>query len=164
VLVDILMPDGIALVRRLSAERPELKVVALAVRELEDNVLQVAEAGVAGYVTCDASLAELAHTLASVARDELVLSPRMTAALMRRVAVLAHERVREPVFDTLTVREREIVDLLGRGLSNKEIGQALQIELATVKNHVHHILEKLHVTRRSQVAMRVQGARDAPLT
>ena len=88
----------------------------------------------------------------SVARGEMLCSPRLAATLLHRVATLAQERHSPGPLDSLTVRERQIVDLLGDGLSNKEIARGLQIEVTTVKNHVHHILEKLQVARRADAA------------
>jgi len=79
-------------------------------------------------------------------------TPRLAAMLLGRVATLAQERRVPSALDELTAREREVVELLGEGLSNKEIASGLQIEVATVKNHVHNILDKLHVTRRAEAA------------
>jgi two-component system nitrate/nitrite response regulator NarL len=135
--------------RALRQQHPSVRVVALAVREVDEDVVAWAEAGVAGVVTRDASLDQLLTTVEEIARGENTV----TAALLRRVAVLAAERRHAaPRVSVLTSREREIVDLLDRGLSNKEIAARLRIEMPTVKNHVHHILEKLQVQRRAEVA------------
>jgi DNA-binding NarL/FixJ family response regulator len=156
VLVDVASTDGVACVRALARARLGARVVALAVADREDDIMECAEAGIAGYVTRDGSLADLVATLESVARGETVCSPRVAARLLRRVASLAAARL--PAADeALTAREREVAALVADGLSNKEIAQRLCIELPTVKNHVHNILEKLQVTRRAQVAATVQG-------
>jgi two-component system nitrate/nitrite response regulator NarL len=159
VIVD-LMHGGVRLITELSELVPAVRVVALAVRDSEDEVLACAEAGIAGYVTREASFDELAETLESVARGETVCSPRIAAALLRRVASLARaEPARAIGGDLLTRREVEVLELVDRGFSNKEIGLALHIELPTVKNHVHHILEKLQVPGRSDAAARFRAAR-----
>jgi DNA-binding NarL/FixJ family response regulator len=158
ILLDLAGADGPAHVRALLARAPTARVVALGVREAEDDVLPLVEAGVAGYVTRDGSVDDLLAAVESVAAGETICSPRMTATLLRRVALLARDRRPEgpnPERD-LTSRERQIVALIDEGLSNKEIATRLRIELATVKNHVHNILEKLRVHRRGEAAAAVR--------
>ena len=155
VLVDMAMPESLATVRELRAHVPGARVVALGVPEVEREVIDCAEAGVAGYVTRERSLADMVEAIQRAARGEALCSPAMTATLLRRVATLAAERA--PEHAPLTARELEIVRLIDEGLSNKQIAQRLCIEIATVKNHVHHILEKLKVRRRSEAAARVRG-------
>jgi len=110
-------------------------------------VLLCAEAGAAGYVPCDGTIDNLVDTIHSVARGELLCSPRIAATLFRAL----HVRVPKPDADrlalTLTAREREIAPLIDRGLSNKEIAAHLRIEAATVKNHVHNLLESFRSRR-----------------
>jgi DNA-binding NarL/FixJ family response regulator len=156
VLVD-LMQDGIDALRLLCREAAGVRVVALAVRDAEEEVIACAEAGVAGYVTRDASAVELVNVVRSVSRGETVTSPRMALALLRHVADLAARVEPGDGAASLTRREREVVELIGQGLTNKEIGAALHIELPTVKNHIHHILEKLQVRRRSEAVERVRA-------
>jgi DNA-binding NarL/FixJ family response regulator len=153
VLVDATGPDGIEQVRHIVAGLPYAKVVAIAIPESEESVLACAEAGVHGYLTRDSSLSEVAAMLESVAHDELLCSPRIAASLMRRVHSLSSGRPKEDSRDRLTRREEEVLDLLAEGLSNKQIAGRLSIELPTVKNHVHNILEKLGVARRGEAAM-----------
>ena len=81
-------------------------------------------------------------------RNELVCSPRVASMLFRRVAAIGSERSHGPDNGALTRREHEIVSLMTQGLSNKEIARQLRIQNATVKNHIHSILAKLHVRRR----------------
>jgi DNA-binding NarL/FixJ family response regulator len=131
---------------------PGLKVIALGIDELESEVIRWAEAGIDGLVSRQASLEDLMATVDSVAQGETLCSPRMTAALLRHVGVLARERGSSRATSPLTAREREIAGLIDEGLSNKEIAQRLCIELATVKNHVHNLLEKLGVRRRGEAA------------
>jgi len=91
-------------------------------------------------------------------RGEAVCSPRVAGALLRRIAALATDGRSDRVPAHLTKREREIMGLIDEGLSNKEIAKRLRIEVATVKNHVHNILEKLQVHRRGEAAARVRAA------
>lgn len=151
VLVDLAMPDGLTVVRLLAGQSGR-RVVALACPSGDREILACAEAGIAGLVTRDGSIDDLREVIESAVRDELLCSPHVAALLLRRVASLVGVQPVGPGWEQLTIREREIVGLLDGGLSNKEISRRLYIEVATVKNHVHHILEKLHVARRSEVA------------
>jgi two-component system nitrate/nitrite response regulator NarL len=163
VLLDLAGEDPPAHVRRLLERSPTARVVALGVTESEGDVLPLAEAGVAGYVTRDGSVEDLLATVESIADGETICSPRMAATLLRRVALLARQRdASETGLERrLTSRELQIVALIDEGLSNKEIAIKLKIELPTVKNHVHHILEKLHVHRRGEAAAAVRASRVA---
>jgi two-component system, NarL family, nitrate/nitrite response regulator NarL len=158
-LVDLGVHEAVEYARALGAAAPGAKMIALAVREVVDEVVVLAEAGVAGYVTREQSLDELVAAVRSVAAGETLCSPWLAATLLRRVAELARDRVASPAAARLTAREREIVALIDDGLSNKEIAARLRIELPTVKNHVHHILEKLDVRRRAEAAAAVRGRR-----
>ncbi|WP_084648737.1 LuxR C-terminal-related transcriptional regulator [Rhodococcus sp. WB1] len=151
VLLDMSVQDSSETARTLVRVVPEAKVVALGVPETEDHVVACAEAGVAGYVPRDGSLGDLVASIRAVARGEAVCSPQISAALMRRLAVLAQLGQTARPLARLTVREKEIVNLIALGLANREIAGQLGIELCTVKNHVHHILEKLGVERRAEV-------------
>jgi DNA-binding NarL/FixJ family response regulator len=119
-----------------------------------DDVLRCAELGVSGYVTRADSIATTISAVESVARGELLTTPRMAAALLERVARLARD---VPATDggRLTRREQEVLRLIQAGLPNKLIAQRLQIALPTVKNHVHNILEKLQVRSRGEAARQV---------
>ena len=149
-IVDIGTQGGVAVVRLARQRLPDAKIVAFAVDDSEQEILACAEAGVAGFVCRDASTTELAAIVRSAVRDEIVCSPRIAASLFRRVASLAG-RAPAPT-DTLTLREREVLGLMRDGLANKEIAAELHIAEATVKNHVHNVLEKLQVQRRAQAA------------
>jgi two-component system nitrate/nitrite response regulator NarL len=154
VLVDLPPPDGPEVVRAMREAAPGTRVVALAVPEADDEVIAWAEAGIEGFLPRDGSLAGLMDIIRSVDRGETICSPRVAATLLRRVADMA-DAGRSPVpkpHPRLTSREMQIVRLIGRGLSNKEIARALRIALPTVKNHIHHVLEKLHVRRRWEAA------------
>jgi two-component system, NarL family, nitrate/nitrite response regulator NarL len=156
ILVDTRMTEAADAVRALAVAAPEVKLVALAVPEVEREVVAFAEAGAAAYVTLDGSLDDLASVIQSVERGEVLCSPGMAAVLFRRVAALARENQLDPVEEKLTTRELDVLRLIDEGLANKEIATALSIELPTVKNHVHRILEKLNVHRRTEAAARAR--------
>jgi DNA-binding NarL/FixJ family response regulator len=159
-LLDHAIPEGVDAAHRLHKRWPDLRIVALAVREANDEVIPWAEAGVAGFVARSASLEELLAGVAAVAAGDGLCSPRLAAVLLHRVAALADERRPARAIGGLTQREREIVILLEEGLSNKEIATRLCIQVATVKHHVHSILEKLQVRRRGEAASLVRGGSD----
>jgi DNA-binding NarL/FixJ family response regulator len=156
------MARGPALARALRSVAPDTKVVALGVSEVDEEVMPLVEAGVAGYVTRDSSLDQLATSVLGVADGGPLCSPRMVGAFLRRIAALSAEAQRPDTAPGahLTAREFEIVGLIDRGLSNKQIAHELCIELPTVKNHVHNILEKLRVTRRGEAAARLRTGRE----
>jgi two-component system, NarL family, nitrate/nitrite response regulator NarL len=160
VLLDIGTPGIFDLVRAVNATHADARIVAFAVDECERDIEVCAEAGVTGFVTRDVTVDGLAAAITAAVRGELACSPRAAALLFRRVAALSTVsqamRSERSLLATLTAREREIASHIVGGRSNKEIGRTLNIELATVKNHIHHILEKLRVTTRTEAAARVR--------
>jgi two-component system nitrate/nitrite response regulator NarL len=155
VVLDGSSADAPALARRLGAECPGCRLLAVGMPEDEAMVLQCAQAGVAGYVSRDAPSRALVESVREVAEGGFPCPREIAAILFRQVA----RRQRAPVEAApLTAREREIVGLIDRGFTNREIGRALSIEVATVKNHVHNIFEKLRVKRRAAAAAKLRGA------
>ncbi|MDQ6610862.1 MAG: response regulator transcription factor, partial [Gemmatimonadota bacterium] len=140
-----------------------VRVVAVAVADEGPDIVACAEAGLSGFVPRDGSLADTVAAIMDATQNELRCSPRISAVLFKRLSTPA---VANDSSDTLTPRESEVVALIDRGLSNKQIAGRLQISEATVKNHVHNILEKLHVERRSEAAAQVRSQRTVktPLT
>jgi two-component system, NarL family, nitrate/nitrite response regulator NarL len=166
VLLDMATPASQAIARRLIVMTPSVRIIAIGVLDSDAEVLACAEAGAVGYVTRDGSFEELVAAVQHAARGELHVTPRLAASLARRLAALAaaHQPEQEPT--RLSRREREIAALLTEDLSNKEIAVRLGIEVATVKNHVHNLLEKLNVHRRSdaaRAARRISQARTPTL-
>jgi len=156
VFVDVSRRGGLETLQRIAAAAPKIRLLALAVRDREPDVLACIEAGAVGYVLRDASLEELADAARRALRDEPLASPHVIAELMRRVATLSgHGNAGR---HDLTSRELEVVQLIERGLSNKEIATQLSIAVTTVKNHVHSILEKLGVQRRGEAASIMRGS------
>lgn len=135
-----------------------IKPIVTNIPENDQTILRFIEQGAAGYLTHDASVADVVRIIRAVAADQAILSPRIAASLMARVATLTQVRgaatVDQSALDSLTAREREVLVLIRQGMSNSEIADHLIIELGTVKNHVHSILKKLGVSsRRSAAAM-----------
>jgi DNA-binding NarL/FixJ family response regulator len=161
VLLNTAMAESAVMLQMLTRVARQVPVVVLGVSESETEVITWAEAGVAGYLFKTESLDDLVAVIHGVAHGEAPCPPRITAALLRRVAVLAAEQRPHVEADRLTAREREILELLDEGLSNKDIARRLSIEVRTVKNHVHNILEKLRVHRRGEAAARMRATRAA---
>jgi DNA-binding NarL/FixJ family response regulator len=142
--------DMTSLLRRLP--QPP-RVVAFAVDESVSAILDCAEAGAHGFVTATATLDEFVEALERVVAGELLCTPRVVAELFRGLGDRAGRRNgRSTGAAALTHREQQVLGLLTRGLSNKEIGASLNIAEATVKHHVHNLLEKLQVGSRGQAA------------
>ena len=156
VLVDASTVNGPLAVAAIVEAAPAAKVIAFAVRDSEAEIIALAEAGVIGFVGREQSIGDVVESVDVVARGEAFCSPAIAAALVHRVAAAASDR--SPTASArLTARELEIVELIDAGLTNREIAHRLCIELATVKNHVHNILEKLGVTDRAEAAARVRS-------
>lgn len=144
-------PEIVVLAQQAS---PSTKLVALGIRtDCCEELLSWAEAGAVGFVTCDNSIDELVTCINLALYGELACSPRTSATLLRRLVQLAAER--SPLINgqpQLTPRQSQILPLLRAGKSNKQIARDLGIELATVKNHVHHLLQRLKVRHRDEAA------------
>jgi DNA-binding NarL/FixJ family response regulator len=126
--------------------------VAIGALDTEEAVLASLEMGAAAYVTGEGDMGRLVETVRQVVRGGVVCSPSITGRLFRRLAALADEQRGVHPAEPLTVREHEIAGLLAAGLSNREIGRRLFIEVSTVKNHVHSILDKLGLGGRADAA------------
>jgi len=153
-LLDMTVEGSLAAVQRASSVGDSPRIVAVAIPDDDQQVIACAEAGIHGYVTWDEPLIELTAAVRSAARGEARCSPRVAAVLLHRVRALRHMESPGAVTH-LTSRELEIVALIAQGLSNKEIAARLRLGLPTVKNHVHNILSKLGVNRRSEAVRRV---------
>jgi DNA-binding NarL/FixJ family response regulator len=149
--------DGALRVTRAVAQADlPTKVLILGLAESKEEVLQYVEAGAAGYVLQDDSVDALLAKLRGTYEGAAMISPEIAGALLTRVAELAQESSRTEVRPNtkieLTAREREILSLIGQGFTNQQIAEKLTIEVGTVKNHVHRILNKLNVADRQTAA------------
>jgi DNA-binding NarL/FixJ family response regulator len=140
------------MIRTLRKLAPKVKIVVMGLVRSQHAILQCIEAGVSGYVLKDSSFEELLKNIRAAYNNEALVSPPIAAALMSYVAELVGF---DPAGDqelcapqSLTRREREVLNLVQQGLTNQEIAESLVIELGTVKNHVHNILRKLNVNSR----------------
>jgi DNA-binding NarL/FixJ family response regulator len=150
-LLDVAAPRALQLTRPAVAVAPGLRVVAFAVAEIAADVLACAEAGICGYVAKDGSVEDVVAAVLRARSGELVCSPRIAASLFERVGALSTRTRPQPALDGLTCREIEIARLVARGLSNKAIARDLRLSVATIKNHVHNVLQKLQLERRGDI-------------
>jgi DNA-binding NarL/FixJ family response regulator len=155
VVYDVGGADRLDAVRALVAHWTGVRVVVLGVEQgLE--VVPWAEAGALGFVGRDASMAALCGVVDAATQGELMCSPGAAAAICQRLASLAQQSRGDLPLAALTPREREVARLMEQGFTNKEIAGRLCIQAATVKNHVHSILEKLGARRRGEAAARMR--------
>jgi DNA-binding NarL/FixJ family response regulator len=161
ILVDVSSRDNLQAARRLASEAAGIPLLGFAAREEEHDMLAYAQTGLTGFVLREASVDELFDAIDRAVHGEFLCPPRLAAALFRQLAALAGISRADSDPLSLTGREREIVRFIDEGWSNKEIARHLSIELSTVKNHVHNILEKLQVTRRGEAAARVRNLRSS---
>ena len=146
--------DSLRVAAALKKELPEAMIIVMDLIPVNEEIVEFVNAGVSGFVLKDATFDEFVATIRSVAAGEKVLPPRMTESLFYQIAMQADGRGSEHVLDDvrMTRREREVIDLIGEGLSNKEIAQRLNIATHTVKSHVRNVMEKLALHTRLQIA------------
>ncbi|PXY35843.1 DNA-binding response regulator [Prauserella flavalba] len=161
VLMDVRMPrvNGIAATRRVRARRNPPEVIVLTTFDTDENVLRALRAGASGFLLKDSPPAEIAEAVRTVAAGDPILSPGITRRLMDRAATdaTAYDRARTALA-ALSTREHEVAVALGEGKSNAEIAGELFVSVATVKAHITHILTKLGLGNRTQVALLVHDA------
>jgi DNA-binding NarL/FixJ family response regulator len=146
--------DSLQLMRVLRSKLPEAHVIAMDILPEQVDIIEFVEAGGSGFILKSASLQEYVDTIEAVARGEKVLPAVMTTSLFTQIVESALESG-QGIPDSaivLTAREKQVVDLIAKGLSNKEIAAQLHIATHTVKSHVHNILEKLTLSSRLQIA------------
>jgi RNA polymerase sigma factor (sigma-70 family) len=135
---------------------PATKVLVTGLPESKNIILQYVMAGAAGYVLEDVSVERLLDHIRAVHDDQALVSPEMASALMTQITELAYissqDRLDTKAVADLTNREREVLNLIGEGMTNQEIADRLFIEVGTVKNHVHNLLKKLDVSSREDAA------------
>jgi DNA-binding NarL/FixJ family response regulator len=151
VLMDLVMPqlDGIGAIERIKAAHPEIQVVALTSFIEEQKVTAALEAGASGFILKDADADDVAAAIRAAHNDEVHLDP----AAARILAQGMRTRSNAPAVEPLTERELEVLALVGRGRSNKEIATELGITERTARTHVSNILGKLNLSSRTQAAL-----------
>ena len=161
VVMDLHMPgtNGVDATRRLTASHPGVAVLVLTMLENDESVFSAVRAGAKGYLLKGANRAEIGRALDAVARGEVVFSAGIAQRVMAYFATVGAGPHVAP-FPELTEREREVLDLVARGLTNSAIAQRLFLSDKTVRNHVSNVFAKLHVAGRAEAVAR---ARDAGL-
>lgn len=143
ILMDLRMPgmDGVSAIQEIKSRLPETNILVLTTYDSDADIVRAVEAGATGYLLKDTPREELFRAVRSAARGESVLAPAVAARLMTRM--------RAPAEENLTAREIEVLELVSKGNSNKQVGRALHISTATVKTHLIHIFDKLGVKDRT---------------
>jgi len=146
--------DSVSVAGRLTRRFPDTRVVVMDLISLHDDIAQFVTAGVSGFVSKDATFDEFVATVRAVAAGRKILPPSMTDSLFSQIAKAAEASApaRVPKDARMTRREHEVIELIGEGLSNKEIAQRLNIASHTVKSHVRNVMEKLALHTRLQIA------------
>jgi DNA-binding NarL/FixJ family response regulator len=152
VLMDLRMPrlDGVEATRRIRAEQPAIEVVVLTTHADEDSILDALNAGARGYLTKDAGLAEISRAIHAAADHQAVLDPLVHSRLLTAAGAARPASRRESLPDDLTPREAEVLALVARGLSNRDIAESLVVSEATVKTHINHLFAKIGARDRAQ--------------
>jgi two-component system nitrate/nitrite response regulator NarL len=157
VLVDATQRLDLSIARQIASAAGEARVVALVAPDQAEDLLDLASAGVSGFLSWEASPNQLVELLTRAARGSGPSSPDLADAFLRRARETSGGDLGSR--GALTEREAQIAQLVADGLSNKAIASRLSIELATVKNHVHRILEKLRVHTRGEAAAKLRRTR-----
>jgi DNA-binding NarL/FixJ family response regulator len=157
-LVSTRLPDqgALRLTEAITEKTLTTDVLVLGVTEKKERVLQYVEAGAIGYVLKDDTVEDMLETIRAAQEGKAFISPKIASALMERVSELAgmFAALETGIIEQadLTSREIEVLELLGQNFTNQEIAERLVIEMGTVKNHVHSILNKLNVNTRDEAA------------
>lgn len=146
--------DSLRVAESVKKEFPESKIIVMDLLPVHEEIVEFVNAGVSGFIMKDATLEELVNAIRTVAGGAHVLPPQMTGTLFSQIARDAVTRGRPEVLESvrMTPREREVINLIAEGLSNKEIAGRLNIATHTVKSHVRNVMEKLTLHTRLQIA------------
>jgi two-component system, NarL family, nitrate/nitrite response regulator NarL len=156
VLLDISMPgNGVDAARRIAVESSDPNIVMLTASEAEDDIMKALAAGARGYIVKGIGAGDFISALRSICSGESYVSPGLAARLLVSMRTPA-EKSPESAFDTLTIREEQILKQVANGLSNKEVGRKLDLQEKTVKHYMTTILQKLHVRNRVEAALKAR--------
>ncbi len=152
ILMDLVMPgvDGLEAIRQITVQQPEVRILVLTSFAGDDKVFPSIKAGALGYLLKDSRPEELVQAIQQVHRGESSLHPAIARKLLRELADSSGE---ETLAGSLTEREMQVLRLLARGQSNRQISETLNISEATVRTHVSNILTKLNLSSRTQAAL-----------
>lgn len=157
-LVDLSMPGGgLEAIELIRAENTDIRIVALTVSESADDVATALNGGVNGYVLKGVGSRALSEILLLVAKGETYVTPALSARLLTRLSSQAGNSVSPDPVESLSAREREVLELVASGMSNKEIARRLDLSEKTVKHHMTCILAKLKASNRTDAAMKLRG-------
>jgi len=158
--------DSLRVTGTVHQEVPEAKVIVMGLLAAQEDVADFVTAGASGFIMKDASFDTFLSTIRAVAEGHQVLPRELTSSLFTQIAALAIRKGKLRMLEAvgLTERERQVIDLIGEGLSNKEIAARLHIAVHTVKSHVHNVLEKLALRTRLEVAAFTRGIGRHPTT
>lgn len=152
IVLDLVMPvmDGVEAIEKIKRIKPEAKILVLTSFDDDDKILKALKAGAHGYLLKDSSAIDLIESIRQVHRGKASLDPSVAMKLIEEM----HNKndVQKPI-DSLTERETEVLSLIARGLSNSELARELVISENTVRNHINHILSKLHLENRTQLTL-----------
>ena len=155
-LLDVSLRDqeSLQVAAALLRENPQARIIVMDIIPVHEDIIEFVNAGVSGFVLKDSTFEDFVDAIRSVAAGEKVLPPRMTQSLFSQIARAAGRREAAEALEAvrMTPREREVIALIGEGLSNKEIAQRLAIASHTVKSHVRNVMEKLALHTRLQIA------------
>lgn len=158
VLVDSALPnDGaLLLAEKIGKKRPHTHVLVTGVEKSSNSVLKYIEAGASGYILKEFSIEELLEQIRALPEGKAIADPEIVAQLIERLSELADlcdsAKSASERMEALSPREQEILGLISQGMTNADIGKKLHIEVGTVKNHVHNILQKLEVSNRQEAS------------
>src|SRR5438270_887585 len=157
VLMDVRMPriNGIEAARQINLQVPTTKILMLTVSDEDDDLYEAIKAGANSYLLKEVSVEEVPEAIRAVVQGQSLISPSMASKLLNEYTSLARRAEEKQQFPTpaLTQRELEVLKLVAKGQSNREIGEELYISENTVKNHVRNILEKLHLHSRMEAVI-----------
>jgi DNA-binding NarL/FixJ family response regulator len=157
VLMDVRMPrvNGIEAARTIRAEVPTAKILMLTVSDEEEDLFEAVKAGANGYLLKEISVEEVAEAIRAVMQGQSLISPSMASKLLSEFNAMSKRAEEKQQFPApaLTSRELEVLKLVAKGMSNREIADELYISENTVKNHVRNILEKLHLHSRMEAVI-----------
>lgn len=151
--------DSLKVAQKIRKEFPDAKVIVMDLLPVHEEIVEFVHAGVSGFVMKDATVQDLVDAIRSVADGAQILPPEMTGTLFSQIARQAVAKGRSKTLDSvrMTPREREVINLIAEGMSNKEIARHLHIATHTVKSHVRNIMEKLMLHTRLQIAAYAYG-------